>query len=182
MKVKATSIEGCYEVYPTIFEDNRGCFFESFNKAKFKQLTGVAVDFVQDNESHSSNGVFRGLHFQRGEFQQAKLVRVISGEILDVIVDLRKGSVTYGKHIKVVLSAKNKMQLFIPRGCDHGFLVKEYNTIFSYKCDNYYNKEAEGGIYFNDETLSIDWGVDEQCLILSPKDRELPMFKDVLPL
>ena len=179
MKVRETNLEGCYEITPQVFEDERGYFLESFNLNKFNTLTGLNVRFVQDNESFSSRGVLRGLHFQRGDWAQAKLVRVIKGKVLDVVVDLRVGSKTYGKQFSVELSEENKKQLFVPRGFAHGFIVLSETAIFSYKCDNYYNKESEAGIRFDDETLGIDWILDESEFIVSQKDLELPSLNTI---
>ena len=176
MIVKETFLKGCFVITPKVFADERGYFFESFNKNKFEQLTGTSVNFIQDNQSKSSRGVLRGLHFQKGEFAQAKLVRVIKGKVLDVCVDIRKKSPTYGKHFSIILDGVENKQLFVPRGFAHGFLVLEDNTIFSYKCDNLYNKESEAGIIYNDDSLSIDWGFPKEELILSEKDIKLPKF------
>lgn len=172
-----TKLKGCFVIEPQIFKDSRGYFFESFNQKTFNQIIGKEIVFVQDNESYSSRGVLRGLHYQKGKFSQAKLVRVIKGKVLDVAVDLREESLTYGEHIKVELSAENKKQLFVPRGFAHGFVVLSDTAIFSYKCDNYYHKESEGGIIYNDKTLDIDWLLDETELIISEKDQALPSFK-----
>ena len=177
-----TEIADCFIIEPRIFKDERGYFFESFNEAIFQEKTGLLVHFVQDNQSFSSKGVLRGLHFQAGAYQQAKLVRVIQGEVLDVVVDLRKGSKTYGMHIKEILSDANQKQVFVPRGFAHGFLVLSETAIFSYKCDNYYNRESEGGIIYNDEYLGIDWMLTEEDYLISEKDLILPKFKDVNPL
>lgn len=177
-----TELEDCFILKPQKFEDERGYFFESFNEAVFRDKTGLLVHFVQDNQSFSSKGVLRGLHFQTGFHQQAKLVRVIQGEVLDVVVDLRKDSKTYGKHIKEILSDTNQKQVFIPRGFAHGFLVLSETAIFSYKCDNYYNRESEGGIIYNDESLGIDWILNDEDFLISEKDLVLPKFKDVSPL
>lgn len=177
MKFTNTILEGCVIIEPTVFDDPRGYFFESFNKKKFKEGTGIEVEFVQDNESYSSKGVLRGLHFQKGEYAQAKLVRVTEGLVLDVAVDIRPGSDTFGKHISVELSAENKRQLFVPRGFAHGFIVLSDKARFLYKCDNMYHKEAEGGIIFNDPYLNIDWQLEESLLIVSEKDIVLPTFK-----
>ncbi len=180
MIVEETYLKGCFVITPKVFEDERGYFFENFNKKIFEKETGVVIDFVQDNQSLSSKGVLRGLHFQSGKFEQAKLVRVIKGSVLDFCVDLRKDSPTFGKHFSIILDVVEKKQLFIPRGFAHGFLVLEDNTIFSYKCDNYYNKASEKGIIYNDETLNIDWKFSKENLILSEKDRALPTFKTFL--
>ncbi len=174
MNVKETNLKGCYLIEPMVFEDDRGYFFESFNKKRFKEVTGLEIEFVQDNQSKSNRGVLRGLHFQKGEFAQAKLVKVIKGKVLDVAVDLRKDSTTYGKHFSIELSEQNKLQLFVPRGFAHGFVVLENDTIFSYKCDNYYNKFSEGGIIYNDLDLNIDWMLNGGEIFLSEKDMILP--------
>lgn len=177
MTVEETYLEGCYVIQPTVFNDSRGYFFESFNTKAFYKATGQQINFVQDNQSKSSKGVLRGLHFQIGEHQQAKLVRVIKGSVLDVCVDIRENSPTFGKHFSTILNDKDQNQLFIPRGFAHGFLVLEDDTIFSYKCDNFYNKASEQGIIFNDNSLNIDWKFPENELILSNKDTELPTFE-----
>lgn len=179
MLVEETNLNGCYILQPKIFKDKRGYFTESFNQKTFNQLTGLSVNFVQDNESQSSRGVLRGLHFQKGEFAQAKLVRVVKGSVMDVAVDLRLNSDTFGKHFSIILSGTNKTQLYIPRGFAHGFVVLEDNTIFNYKCDNYYNKASEGGIIYNDKNLNIDWSLPKTDLIISDKDLMLPSFKEI---
>lgn len=177
MKIEKTHIEGCFVIKPNIYNDQRGYFFESFNKEIFEKGTGISVDFVQDNESKSSRGVLRGLHFQKGGHAQAKLVRVIKGSVLDVCVDIRKTSKTFGQYFSIILNDKEKNQLFIPKGIAHGFLVLEDDTIFSYKCDNFYHKPSEEGIVYNDKFLNIDWGLSEKELILSEKDKQLPTFE-----
>lgn len=174
MTFTPTQPEGCFIIEPTVIKDGRGYFMESFNQAKFKAGTGLTVNFVQDNQSYSSKGVLRGLHYQTGNYAQAKLVRVIEGEVLDVAVDIRPESATYGDHVAIVLSAANNRQLFIPRGFAHGFLVLSDTAIFSYKCDNLYNKESEGGILYNDPTININWGMAQEELLISDKDMELP--------
>lgn len=178
MVVEETPLEGCYVLNPSVFEDKRGYFFESFNKRKFEEVIGHTIDFVQDNQSYSTKGVLRGLHFQKGEFAQAKLVSVLFGNVLDVAVDLRKDSKTYGEHFSLELSSDNKKQLFIPRGFAHGFLVLSDSAHFYYKCDNYYNKEAEGGIIYTDSYLKINWGQSDA--IVSGKDLKLPSFENFL--
>ncbi|QNK76820.1 dTDP-4-dehydrorhamnose 3,5-epimerase [Winogradskyella sp. PAMC22761] len=178
MTIKETKLEGCYILQPNIFKDKRGYFIESFNQKTFNSLLGLDVNFVQDNESKSSKGVLRGLHYQLGEHGQAKLVRVVKGAVLDVAVDVREGSKTFGQHVAVELTEENKTQLFVPRGFAHGFIVLEDETIFSYKCDNYYNKASEAGLIYNDEDLNIDWKLPSTDFILSDKDIILPKLKD----
>lgn len=178
MKLTNTNLEGCFVLEPNIHEDDRGSFFESFNKEKFQEITGLDVQFVQDNQSISKKGVIRGLHFQTGDFTQAKLVRVIKGKVLDVAVDVRKDSKTFGQHFSIELSEENNKQLFVPRGFLHGFSVLKDDTIFAYKCDNYYNKESEIGILYNDSYLNIDWLLKQEEIILSLKDEKLLNFKD----
>jgi dTDP-4-dehydrorhamnose 3,5-epimerase len=180
MKVTETKLQGCFIIEPKVFEDKRGYFYESFSAVNFLKHTNQKVDFVQDNESCSSKGVLRGMHYQRGEYAQAKLVRVLDGKVLDVVLDIRVDSETYGQHISVELSSENKKQLFVPRGFAHGFIVLSKSATFFYKCDNYYNKESEGGIIYNDETLKIDWKLDESEFIISEKDTKLPTFKNCL--
>ena len=178
MKVSETELKGCFIIEPQIFSDERGYFFESFHKEKFQQLTNIEVNFLQDNEAFSNRGIIRGLHFQKGQFAQAKLVRVVKGKVLDVALDIRLGSKTYGKHFSIILSEKNKKQLFIPRGFAHGYAVLEDNTVFSYKCDNYYNKKSEGGVIYNDSDLLIDWMLKDEEVLLSVKDNKLkPLIK-----
>ena len=178
MIVEETKLKGCFILEPTVFKDSRRYFFESFNQQKFNESIGLNINFIQDNESFSVNGTLRGLHYQKGEFAQAKLVRVIKGNVLDVAVDIRKNSPTFGEHISLELSEDNKQQLFIPRGFAHGFVVLSDTAIFSYKCDNFYNNESEGGIIYNDKDLNIDWKLDESELIFSEKDLELPWFNE----
>ena len=180
MKVTETNLQGCFIIEPRVFNDERGYFLESFNQSQFNELVSDEVNFIQDNESASTKGVLRGLHYQRGEFAQAKLVRVIEGKVLDVIVDLRPDSKTFGEQFCLELSDNNKKQLFVPRGFAHGFIVLSDTAIFSYKCDNYYNKASEGGILYNDKKLNIDWQLSEDELIISEKDRELPIFENRL--
>jgi dTDP-4-dehydrorhamnose 3,5-epimerase len=164
---------------PSVFEDARGYFFEAFNANVFAERH-IDMNFVQDNQSKSSYGVLRGLHFQLEPFAQAKLVRVISGEVLDVAVDIRRGSPTYGRHFSVKLSAENKKQMYIPRGFAHGFVVLSDTAEFFYKCDNFYSKEHDGGILYNDPALEIDWQIDPAKITVSEKDRSLPPFSDAL--
>ncbi len=178
MPFTETALHGAYIIEPRVFEDHRGYFFECYNKKSFEEHCGQKVDFVQDNESFSGFGTLRGLHYQTGEHAQAKLVRVIKGRVLDVAVDLREDSPTYGQHTAVELSEENKKQFFIPRGFAHGFVVLSETAIFAYKCDNLYNKESEGGLMYNDPALNIDWQIDHKDTILSEKDAALPKFGD----
>jgi len=174
MKFIETSLKDCYIIEPNVFEDARGYFFESFSQRVFQEKTGLSINFVQDNQSRSTYGVLRGLHYQKGVHAQAKLVRVLEGEVLDVAVDLRPESDTYLQHEAIKLSAKNKRQLFVPRGFAHGIVVLSDTVDFFYKCDNFYNKEAEAGIIYNDPKLNIDWIVNEKDLVFSNKDKALP--------
>jgi dTDP-4-dehydrorhamnose 3,5-epimerase len=166
-----TKIEDVIVIEPTIHGDERGYFVETFRQDKLEDFLGFRVNFCQDNESKSSKGVLRGLHYQLMPFAQTKLVRVIQGSVLDVAVDIRKGSPTFGQHVAVKLSAENKKQLFVPRGFAHGFVVLEENTVFAYKVDNYYSPECDRGIAFDDEALEIDWILDKRILNLSAKDQ-----------
>lgn len=177
MNFTKTKIEGLVIIEPTVFIDNRGYFIESFNQKKFDQIVGK-VSFVQDNESKSSKGILRGLHFQRPPFDQAKLVRCIEGKVLDVAVDLRNGSKSYGQHFAIELSCENKKQLFVPSGFAHGFLVLSEQAIFAYKVDNVYAPDYDSGICWNDPLLNIPWGFDESKILVSEKDAELPFFLD----
>ena len=170
MKIIKTNIEGLLIIEPTIFEDSRGYFMESFSQKEFQNIVGK-IDFVQENESKSKYGVVRGLHFQQGEYAQAKLVRVVIGSVLDVAVDIRVGSPTFGQHLAIELSEDNKRQLFIPRGFAHGFSVLSEEAIFQYKCDNYYNPQSEGAILWNDPQLNIDWKIPQENILLSDKDK-----------
>jgi dTDP-4-dehydrorhamnose 3,5-epimerase len=163
---------------PTVFGDERGYFYESFKKDEFEAFLGKKIDFCQDNEAKSSASVLRGLHYQLPPFAQSKLVRVIKGRVLDVVVDIRKKSPTYGQHVVIELSEKNKLQLFIPKGFAHGYVSLEDETIFTYKVDNYYNKETERGILYNDPSLNIDWGESKSSFIISEKDKKQPSFKN----
>lgn len=175
MEVKETFIEGLLEIYPRIFKDERGFFLETYNKTAFEKA-GIKTPFVQDNQSFSVKGVLRGLHFQKEPFAQAKLVSVISGKVLDVAVDLRKNSPTFGKHFSVVLDAEKRNMLLVPEGFAHGFVALE-DSVFSYKCSNIYNKESEGGIIWNDKDLNIDWGYANP--LVSDKDQVLPAFREI---
>lgn len=180
MTITPTPLPGCLILTPRIFNDERGHFFESFNQRTFNEAVGYDVDFVQDNQSFSTKGVLRGLHLQKGEYAQSKLVRVTQGEVQDIAVDLRKDSSTYGQYFSIILSAQNQQQLFIPKGFGHGFLVLSPNAIFQYKCDNYYNKESEAGLHYADPALGIQWELNESELIVSDKDKELPFLKYAL--
>lgn len=178
MEVIKTEIEGVVIIEPKIFGDERGYFFESFNAAEFARKVGVNTVFVQDNESKSKYGVLRGLHFQKGEFAQSKLVRVVEGRVIDVAVDIRRGSPTFGRHVAVELSKENKRQLFIPRGFAHGFAVLSEEAIFQYKCDNLYAPDHEGAIAWNDPKIGIDWQIRPEDAILSEKDRKHPTLDE----
>lgn len=177
MEYEETSIKGVWILTPKVFNDNRGYFFEAWKKSDFEAHVGK-VDFIQDNESKSSYGVLRGLHYQKGEYSQAKLVRVIKGKVLDVAVDLRKSSPTFGKHVMVELSEDNKRQLFIPRGFAHGFLVLSPEAIFTYKVDNIYAPAHEASIRWNDPQIGINWPIDQKDVVTSPKDLEGKKFKN----
>ena len=177
MSVVKTELEGVYIIEPKVFGDHRGYFYESYNKERFFQETGYDVDFVQDNQSKSSYGVLRGLHFQKGEHAQSKLVRVVSGRVLDVAVDLRAGSPTYGKHYALELTGENHLQMFIPKGFAHGFAVLSDEAVFQYKCDEYYAPQSEGGVAWDDPDLAIDWQIPLEDVRLSEKDRNNPEFK-----
>jgi dTDP-4-dehydrorhamnose 3,5-epimerase len=177
MKVDTCSIPGLYIIEPTVFEDSRGYFFESYNKAAFEK-GGINTAFVQDNQSRSSYGVIRGLHYQLNPYAQTKLVRVLEGSILDVAVDIRKGSPTFGQHFSIELSSENKKQLFIPPGFAHGFSVLSAIAVVLYKCDSFYNKQSEGGILYNDAAIGIDWKIEKGKEVISEKDMQLPLFKD----
>lgn len=181
MEVESTFIDGCFVIKPKIFSDERGSFFESYNQKVFEEITGLKVDFIQDNQSISSKGVLRGLHFQTGKYEQAKLVRVIQGEVLDVAVDLRPDSKTYKQHFSIILNDQNNFQLFVPRGFAHGFITLSESAIFGYKCDNYYHKPSESGIMYNDPDIAIDWKLDPSEIQLSEKDKDLPFVKDLKP-
>lgn len=179
MRVEETKLKGCFIIHDTHFHDDRGYFFECFNEQRFNKETSTNTKFVQDNQSRSKHGVLRGLHFQTGAYAQAKLVRVLGGEVIDVAVDIRMGSPTYGQHVAVTLSSTSGTQLFIPRGFAHGFVVLSETADFFYKCDNYYNKASEGGIIYNDPQINIDWGLPVSELFISSKDIELPMLESI---
>ena len=178
MNKVATAIEGLWVLEPKVFGDERGYFFESYNENAFVAL-GLQQRFVQDNESRSRRGTLRGLHFQRGEHAQAKLVRVVSGDVLDVAVDLRPGSATYGRVVTELLTGENKKMMLVPRGFAHGFVVLSPEALFQYKCDNFYRPDSEGGIRWDDPELAIDWRIKAEDVILSPKDRVLPFFREL---
>ncbi|WP_417431783.1 dTDP-4-dehydrorhamnose 3,5-epimerase [Halpernia sp.] len=171
MKIKETPLKDCYILEPTIFEDERGYFCEKYNEKTFEENTGLNGHFVQDNISKSGYGVLRGIHLQKGEYAQAKLVSCLEGNVWDVAVDLRKTSPTFGQWFGVELSSENKLQFYVPRGFGHGFSVLSETALFAYKCDNFYNKESEGGVLYSDEGLNIDWKLPENDIILSEKDK-----------
>ena len=179
MKITQSPLKDCFIVTPKVFEDKRGVFWETFNEKLFQKETGLNIEFVQDNQSISSFGVLRGLHFQKGDMAQAKLVRVIKGSVLDIVVDLRKDSDTFGMHFSIILDDVKREQLFVPRGFAHGFITLSRASIFAYKCDNYYDSASESGIIYNDATLSLDWHLPKKDLIISEKDLQLPTFKEV---
>lgn len=177
MRFERTDIDGLVVVEPTIFEDNRGYFYEAYNENAFRK-EGLPIKFVQDNQSKSSYGVIRGLHYQLNPFAQTKLVRVLEGKIIDVAVDIRKRSPTYGKSFSIELSAENKRQLYIPAGFAHGFSVLSAIAIVFYKCDQFYNKDCEGGVRFDDIDININWGIPKEYQVISEKDAGLPIFKE----
>lgn len=179
MRIEQTPLKDCFIIHNRMFRDERGYFFESFNKRSFFNATGLDIEFVQDNQSKSEFGVLRGLHFQSGEHAQAKLVRVLEGSVLDVVVDIRKDSPTFAKIFCLELSESSDTQLFVPRGFAHGFAVLSPTATFFYKCDNYYNKESEGGIAYNDADLAINWMLDPDQIILSEKDKHNPTLKQI---
>ena len=179
MELQNTPLQGCFILKPSVFNDGRGLFFESYHKNLFKKITGLEIEFVQDNQSNSNYGTLRGLHYQSGSMAQAKLVRVVQGKVLDIVVDIRKDSPSFGQHFSIILDDIDKLQLFVPRGFAHGFITLSKNSIFSYKCDNFYDKASDSGIVYNDATLSINWHLPEEDFIISDKDKELPSFKEV---
>lgn len=180
MELQKTPLKDCFILKPNVFRDKRGLFCEIYNQKIFVKTTGLKVDFVQDNQSVSSKGVLRGLHFQNGEMAQAKLVRVVKGKVLDIVVDIRKDSETFGKSFSIILDDVEHLQLFVPRGFAHGFITLSEQSIFSYKCDNYYDKTSESGIIYNDATLALDWHLPKEELIISAKDLELPGFEEAI--
>ena len=178
MEIIKTQIDGVLIIEPKVFGDARGYFFESFNAREFAEKTGLDITFVQDNESRSKYGVLRGLHFQRPPYTQSKLVRVVKGRVLDVAVDIRKGSPTYGQHVSCELTEDNHRQFFVPKGFAHGFCVLSEDAVFQYKCDNFYAPQADGGISILDASLGIDWGIELDKAILSEKDTKHPCLKE----
>ncbi|MDN3723095.1 dTDP-4-dehydrorhamnose 3,5-epimerase [Aequorivita sp. SDUM287046] len=180
MELLKSPLKDCFILKPTVFRDERGIFYETYNQNAFEKATGLKIDFVQDNQSISSRGVLRGLHFQKGAMAQAKLVRVVSGRVLDIVVDIRKESETFGQSFSVVLDDVNHLQLFVPRGFAHGFITLSDQSVFSYKCDNYYDKVSEGGIIYNDATLALDWHLPKEEFIISEKDLQLPNFREAI--
>lgn len=179
MKATQLEIPGVFLIEPRVFTDSRGYFFEAFSVRDFRRETGLDVEFLQENQAKSTFGVLRGLHFQKGEHAQAKLVRVVSGKVMDVAVDIRPGSPTFGRHVSVILSADNFLQLFIPRGFAHGYVVLSSEAVFQYKTDNYYCPDSEGAVIWNDPDLAIDWGLPADRLILSEKDRHNPPLRQL---
>lgn len=182
MNITQTNLKGCFIVEPQIFRDSRGYFFESYNHEKFKQATGLDITFLQDNQAQSQYGVVRGLHLQRQPALQAKFVRVLEGKILDVAVDVRLNSSTYGQHVAVELSAENNKQLFIPHGFAHGYSVLSPTAVVAYKCDSLYDKQSEDGIYLFDDELNIDWKIPQKDVILSEKDKQQALFQEFTPI
>lgn len=179
MNIIKTAIESVFVIEPQVFGDERGYFFESFNEERFRAETGLDVRFVQDNESRSRKGVLRGLHFQKEPYAQAKLVRVVQGRVLDVAVDIRPQSPTFGRYVMTELSGENHRQMYIPKDFAHGYVVLEDDTVFQYKCDEYYHPEAEGGIAWNDPQIGIDWRLPESEIILSEKDKHRPPLSEI---
>lgn len=180
LQIESTPLKDCFVITPPVFKDERGVFSETFNKKAFYEASGLKIDFVQDNQSSSSYGVLRGLHYQTGDQAQAKLVRVVAGKVLDIVVDIRRDSETFGQHFSTILSAENNKQLFVPKGFAHGFVTLSKHSIFCYKCDQFYDKSTEGGIHFNDATLALDWHLPHDELIISKKDLELPSFSEAM--
>lgn len=180
MELQKTPLKDCFILKPKVFRDERGLFYETYNQNIFENITGIKTVFVQDNQSISSKGVLRGLHFQHGNMAQAKLVQVAKGKVLDIVVDIRKDSDTFGKSFSIVLDDVERLQLFVPRGFAHGFITLSEKSIFTYKCDNYYDKASEGGIIYNDATLALNWYLPKEEFIISEKDIELPSFEEAL--
>jgi len=180
LEIQQTSLKDCFILKPSVFKDDRGTFIETYNQILFNKVTGLDINFVQDNQSESSYGVLRGLHFQRGAMSQAKLVRVIKGKVLDIVVDIRKDSETFGKKFSIILDDTNNFQFFVPRGFAHGFITLSESAVFSYKCDNFYDKAFEGGIIYNDATLLLDWHLPKEDFIISEKDLQLHTFLEAI--
>lgn len=180
MELQKTPLKDCFILKPKLFQDERGLFYETYNEHQFQKITGLQIDFVQDNQSISSRGVLRGLHYQKGKMAQAKLVRVVKGKVLDIVVDLRKNSQTFGQSFSLVLDDVENLQLFVPRGFAHGFITLSETSIFAYKCDNFYDKASEGGIIYNDATLALDWHLSKEEFIISEKDLELPTLEEAM--
>lgn len=178
MELVQSPLKDCFYLKPAQFRDERGIFSETYNRKTFQEVTGLDMEFVQDNQSQSTKGVLRGLHFQRGAMAQAKLVRAAHGRVLDIVVDIRKDSPTFGQHFSIELTRENGYQLFVPRGFAHGFITLSEESIFCYKCDNYYDKASEGGIIYNDATLALNWHLPGEALIVSEKDLQLPSFEE----
>lgn len=178
MKITQTPLKDCFILEPIVFKDERGTFIETFHMDTFYEATKVEVIFMQDNQSTSSKGVLRGLHFQKGIYAQAKLVRAVQGRVLDIVVDIRKDSPSFGQHFSIILDDVDHKQLFVPRGFAHGFVTLSETSIFAYKCDNFYYAAAESGIIFNDATLGLDWHLPHEQLLVSAKDKILPSFKE----
>uniref|UniRef100_UPI0039A67AA5 dTDP-4-dehydrorhamnose 3,5-epimerase n=1 Tax=Ornithobacterium rhinotracheale TaxID=28251 RepID=UPI0039A67AA5 len=180
MKFEETIIKDCFLINPIVYHDSRGYFFESFSQKIFYKNTGIKTNFIQDNQSLSQKGVIRGLHTQLDNFAQSKLIRVLSGKIIDIVVDYRKDSESFGQKLSTILSSDNFRQLYIPKGCLHGFAVLSQQAVISYKCDNYYNKASEAGVIFNDKTLNINWQIDSDEATISEKDKGLPTWSEFL--
>ncbi|WP_298246888.1 dTDP-4-dehydrorhamnose 3,5-epimerase [uncultured Christiangramia sp.] len=179
MQIEKTPLKDCLLIKPTMFEDHRGLFLETYHRRRLADFSGIDAEFVQDNQSMSHYGVLRGLHYQKGEFAQTKIVRVIHGKVLDVVVDLRPDSPSFKKTFSVILDDENLIQLYVPKGFGHGFVTLSKRSVFAYKCDHYYTPGSEAGIRYNDPDLDIDWNFPEDQMILSDKDKELPFLKDV---
>lgn len=179
LELEQTPLKDCFLLKPTVFRDHRGTFLESFSQRRFEEVTGLQMNFVQDNQSSSTKGVLRGLHFQKGKYAQSKLVRTVVGKVLDVVIDLRPDSPTFKQSFKAILSDENHHQLFVPAGFAHGFLTLSEKSVFAYKCDQYFNKESDAGVYFNDPVFNIDWEFPEDKMILSEKDKNLPTFEEL---
>ncbi|RDK88503.1 dTDP-4-dehydrorhamnose 3,5-epimerase [Marinirhabdus gelatinilytica] len=180
MELRPTPLKDCFIVIPRAFKDPRGTFCETYNQQAFKKVTGLDIHFVQDNQSTSRRGVLRGLHFQKGNMAQAKLVRAIQGRVLDIVVDIRNESETFGQSFSIELTAENRKQLFVPRGFAHGFITLSETSVFGYKCDNFYDASSESGIIYNDATLALDWHLPDEEFIVSEKDLLLPSFKEAI--